>query len=137
MPATTPSTATRQSDWYAEIAGYTGTWAVVGAPSFTGTATKVADGGGPQESLPDEGTWADMTLSRPFKRDRDFITLRQLKADYSKAVTVTYFCKSPDGVIADKLTIIGRIGGFSGASGDRQSSQPASLEVTVNVDDVV
>lgn len=137
MPPSTPSTATRQSDWYAEVEGFTGTWATSGAPSFTGTATKVADGGGPQESLPDEGSWSDISLGRPFKRDRDFAAFRQLKREYGKAVTVTIFCKAPDGVIADKLTVLGRIGGFTGASGDRQSSSPASLEFTLNVDDVI
>lgn len=137
MPPNTPSTATRQSDWYLELAGYTGTWATAGAPTFTGTSTKVADGGAPEETLTGEGSWSDMTVGRPFKRDRDFATLRQLKRDYGKAVTATLYCKSPDGVIADKLTIIGRIGGLMGPSADRQSSQPASIEFTLNVDDVI
>ena len=132
-----PNTATRQSDWYYEISGFTGTWATGSAPTLAGQSTPVADGGGPKEKLPDDPTWNDMTFSRPYRRGRDGATMAQAKARYGQQVTVTGYCKTPDGVISETVTIIGTIGGLTGAAGDRMSGQPATAEIPVNVDDVI
>lgn len=131
------STATRQSDWYYEISGFTGTWASGSAASLKGQDTKVADGGGPEESLPGDPSWDAQTFSRPFKRDRDFLTLRDAKERYGEEVTITGFCKTKDGVVGDTITILGKISGLTGPSGDRMSSSPANLELSVTVDDVI
>ena len=133
-----PTTKMRQSDFFAEVSGITGTWATSGKPSLSGQAAKVRDGGAPRsESLPGPGEWSDITLSRPFDLARDFASYRQLVGMYAKPVTVTIFGKTNDGVISDKFTVTGTVMGVAGPDGDSQSNNGTTLEVTVAVDDVV
>lgn len=135
MPA--PTTKMRQSDLFAELPGVAGTWATSSAPSMSGTSTKVRDGGGPAESLPGEVEWSDMTFGRPFDRARDFATFRQLKAMYGRDVTVVIKGKTSDGIVIEKFTVLGRIGGVTGPSGDSMSTTGPTLEFSLSVDDVL
>lgn len=137
MPPTTPSTGTRQQDWYAELEGFPGTWATTGAPSQRGTSTKVADGGAPEETLPGDPTWDQMTLGRNARRGRAMADCAKAKADYGMAKTATVYCKGPDGVIAESFTVVGRIAGHTGPSGDRSSTTNADVSITLDVDDVL
>lgn len=131
------STATKQSDWYVEVEGLDGTWAVAGAPTKSGTSQKVADGGAPEETLIGDPTWNDIDLSRPWRRGRDKATYRRIDQMYGDDVIATWFCKGPDGVIAETLTYLCTVGGMTGPSADRMSTTPATLGFSLGVNKFV
>ncbi len=137
MPETT---FVAQSEIYAEAAGIEGTWAVVNMPARASTASKERDGGAQNsQSLLSRPEYADLTMTRPFDRTRDFSAWRRLNDQVGKLyTTITVFVEDVDGVVVDKFTVNGRLMSCTPPSGDsKATTTSATVETVWAVDSIV
>lgn len=136
MPTAQQRTVVNESQIYATVEGVAGNWSVVTLPGRSVTVTKSRDGGArTEDSSASHPTYGDLTVRRPFKRNRDFAAWRALNDQVGKAYkTITIPIEDEDGVVIDHLTYTGLLMSCTPPSGDSLSSTTAMVEISFSID---